>query len=403
MGDLEPGAREKYIESMKMIIGAQNSSAKTIDPAWAWYCLDILDLLELRAWYDDYDQNPLSPWPHRYLAQDVTQAFATMGLFFPNVEVTKLVREYLDSEEGSQFKKSRIFDPISRSQETLDRRSRTSQSQKPASFFKELEELEEGEESMIDSYPMDWSKAVRPIIAKCKSHSASRCQPPTIRSRPITLVYRAGIIQPSDTQPHPDVCPGYAFAAEEPHRPGKLDFFVRFERGSNPVRHPPDWAPMESWPDLLKRARAFAQGKPVAKFSLLRMWSAPHFYPLMVGYWNRPHVVFADSCGRAWEFKFVPKDLEGSELSAMHATSGRVKLIVERARMHNGVDLSRHFVSRGDAVLVMAESEEELFRLSTIVTFVMQTKPWLREVDLWRSFVNVELDFLDSLDPAWLD
>lgn len=160
---------------------------------------------------------------------------------------------------------------------------------------------------------------------------------------------------------------------------------------------------MESWPDLLKSARAFAKGKPVVKFSLLRMWSAPHFYPLMVGYWNRPHVVFSDSCGRSWEFKFVPKDLEGSELSAMHATSSRVKLIVERARMHNGVDLSEHFVSRGDAVLVMAESEEELFRLSTIVTFVMQTKPWLREVDLWRSFVNVELDFLQDLNPAWLD
>lgn len=151
-----------------MIIGAQNFSAKTVDAAWAWYCLDILDLLELQAWYDDYDENPLSPWPHRYLAQDVTQAFVTMSLFFPNVEVTKLVREYLDSEEGSQFKESRIFDPVSRSQETLDRRSRTSQSQKPASFFKDLEELEECE-SMIDSYPMDWSKAVRPIIAKCKS------------------------------------------------------------------------------------------------------------------------------------------------------------------------------------------------------------------------------------------
>lgn len=222
----------------------------------------------------------------------------------------------------------------------------------------------------------------------------------------MTTVYRAGIIQPSDTQPHPNVCPGMAFAAEEPHRPGKLDFFVRFERPpGDPIRHPPDWAPMGDWPDLLASARAFAQGaKPGAgaRFSLLRMWSAPHFYPLMVGYWNRPHVVFMDSVGRSWEFKLVPKDLEDSELSAMHATSSRVKLIVERARARNGVDLSGHFVSRGDAVLVMAETEEELLRLSTIVTFAMQTKPWLREVDLWKSFVNVELDFLQGLDPAWL-
>lgn len=152
-----------------MIIGAQNfSSAKTAGTAWAWYCLDILDMLELRAWYDEYDQSPFSPWPHRYLARDVTQAFVTMGLFFPNVEVTKLVREYLDSKEGSQFKTSEIFDPVARSRKLPDRRSRTSQSRKPASFFKELEELDECE-SMIDSYPMDWSKAVRPIIAKCKS------------------------------------------------------------------------------------------------------------------------------------------------------------------------------------------------------------------------------------------
>lgn len=91
-----------------------------------------------------------------------------MGLFFPNVEVTKLVREFLDSEQGSQFKTSEIFDPVARSRQMLDRRSRTSQSRKPKSFFKELEELEEGEESMADSYPLEWSKAIRPVIAKCK-------------------------------------------------------------------------------------------------------------------------------------------------------------------------------------------------------------------------------------------
>lgn len=225
----------------------------------------------------------------------------------------------------------------------------------------------------------------------------------------MTLVYRAGIIHPSDTQPHPDVCPGYAFATEEPHRPGKLDFFVRFERHpGEAIRHPPGWGPVEDWPDLLASARSFAQqaakpGVVTARFSLLRLWSAPHFYPLMVGYHMRHNVVFIDPVGRSWEFKFVPKDLEGSELSAMHGTSSRLRLVAERARMHGGVDLDRHFVCRGDAILVMAESEEELLRLSTIAAFAVQTKPWLREVDLWRSFVNVELDFLQGLDPAWLD
>ncbi|KAI3395247.1 hypothetical protein diail_1600 [Diaporthe ilicicola] len=347
MADLEPGAREKYVESMKMIIGVQNYPAKTSGMDWAWFCLDIIDKLELLVWFDDYGQDPHSPWPHRYIAQDITQAFVTMAFFFPNLEVTGLVRKYLDSEQGSQFKNSEIFDPIARSQKTLDRRSRT--------------------------------------------------------------MYRAGIIGPSDTQPHPTVCPGYAFAAEEPHRPGKLDFFVRFQRPPNePIRPPPGRVPVEEWPDLLARARAFAQrqaSRPgaAARFSLLRLWSAPHFYPLMVGYWTRGHVVFTDSCARSWEFKFVPKDLEGSEMSAMHITSSRIKAVVEMARDHGGAELGRRLVCRGDAVLVMAESEEELLRLSTMATFVLQTKPWLREVDLWRSFVNVDLAFLQDLDPAWLD
>lgn len=174
MADLEPGGREKHTESMKMIIGVQNFSAKTTSTTsgWAWFCLDILDMLELQAWYDDYDENPLSPWPHRYLSQDVTQAFVTMGFFFPNLKVTQLVREYLDSEQGSQFKNSEIFDPVARSQKLPDRRSRTSQSEKPKSFFKELEELEKCD-SMADSYPLEWSKVVRPIIAKRKSSTYS--------------------------------------------------------------------------------------------------------------------------------------------------------------------------------------------------------------------------------------
>ncbi|KAG8162053.1 hypothetical protein KVR01_007818 [Diaporthe batatas] len=381
LGDLEPGARDKYVESMRIIIGLQKaSSVKTAGTEWAWFCLDILDRLGLQAWCDDYDPNPHSPWPHRYLAQDVTQAFVTMGLFFPKLEVTKLVRDFLDSEQGSQFKISGIFDPVARSRMIPDRRSRTSQTRRPKSFFKELEELESREESMVDICPMSWSTAVRPIIA---------------------TLYRAGIIQPSNTQPHPDCVPGRAYAAEEPHRPGKLDFFVRYKR-HQPLSVPPVPS-MEDWPDLLESAQAFSKENPGAKFSLLRLWSAPHFYPMMVHYDTRHVMAFVDSRDRSWEFKLLPKDLEESEKRAMHLTSSRMGVVVEAAREHDGVDLSGHFVPRGDAILVMAESEEELLRLSTIATFAMQTKPWLREVDLWKSFVNVELDFLQGLDPSWLD
>ncbi|KAL6355080.1 hypothetical protein LRP88_11557 [Fusarium phalaenopsidis] len=33
----------------------------------------------------------------------------------------------------------------------------------------------------------------------------------------------------------------------------------------------------------------------------------------------------------------------------------------------------------------------------------IQTKPWLREIDLWKSFTNTDLEFLQGPDPYWLD
>jgi hypothetical protein len=54
-------------------------------------------------------------------------------------------------------------------------------------------------------------------------------------------------------------------------------------------------------------------------------------------------------------------------------------------------------------VLVMGEDVQELRRLSEGVTWAIQTKPWRLEVDLWRSFVNVDLQFLEDLDPKWLE
>jgi hypothetical protein len=29
--------------------------------------------------------------------------------------------------------------------------------------------------------------------------------------------------------------------------------------------------------------------------------------------------------------------------------------------------------------------------------------PWLREIDLWKSFVNVDIGFLNELDERFLD
>jgi hypothetical protein len=188
-----------------------------------------------------------------------------------------------------------------------------------------------------------------------------------------------------------------ATAATEPNRPNQLDLFINYEdRYKNfPMEFPPSFVHPDKWPEMLPHARHFASAHENARFALLRLWSAPHFYPLMVGLHNRQGASFLDSVGRSWEWKFVPKDMRGSEFSAHHTTGKRLDLLHEQfeGRVHH----------RGDLILVMGEDVHDLVRYCTAVTFGMQTKPWLREVDLWKSFINVTWDFLQELDPFWLE
>lgn len=60
-------------------------------------------------------------------------------------------------------------------------------------------------------------------------------------------------------------------------------------------------------------------------------------------------------------------------------------------------------MTKKDMVLVMGANEDELKRYALTATFAIQTAPWRWEVDLWRSFVNVDLTFLESLDKAWME
>lgn len=87
-----------------------------------------------------------------------------------------------------------------------------------------------------------------------------------------------------------------------------------------------------------------------------------------------------------------------SEWSFYYTIMVRLNHIFERQP-----SLKKQVTFRGDVILVSGKDEMDLFRACTTVTFAMQTKPWVREVDLWRSFVNVDLAFWESLDPSWLD
>jgi hypothetical protein len=253
----------------------------------------------------------------------------------------------------------------------------------------------------------------------------------------IDAVYKAGMIGPAARETRGHLIPGYATANTEPHRPGQLDLFIRFDNtGKYSESLPPTFVDYKDWPQLLPAARAFADeckasGK-TARFALLRMWSAPHFYPLMMMLPRRPSVSFVDPAGRIWEWKYIPKDMALSEWSIHNTIMLRLGFLREqmmglglgfqtpadksRGKLwaeveYSGQDKWRHgqsglderVVQRGDLVMVMGEDEKDLLRWCTVVTFALQTKPWLREVDLWKSFVNVDLEFLEGLDDFWLD
>ncbi|KAM0425389.1 hypothetical protein ACHAPT_009446 [Fusarium lateritium] len=375
-GDLEPGSNEKWDEVQERITAMLGTShAGPTD--WVWFLAEIIEWLGLRADYDDYTHDPAAPWPHGFIVQDMVKAFALMAMFFPEVEAATLVTIFLKSKQCDSFRNTLLFNPKERSKTLPDRRTRTSCKYRDPKFWTEWNEFLKTKSSYYaDVYPWDWSLTVRPVIAR---------------------LYRAGAMAPAYLQNVSQLVAGIVTAHTEPHRPGKLDLFINYEsrHGNFRMIFPPSFVPPDKWPQVLPAARTFAETHSGARFALLRLWSAPHFYPLLVGLSSRQATSFLDSAGRSWEWKFVPKDLPGSEVSAHTTTQRRLGLLQSQ--------FEGNVMSRGDLILVMGKDADELLKYCTAVTFAMQTKPWLGEVDLWKSFVNVDLDFLQELDPYYLE
>ena len=65
--------------------------------------------------------------------------------------------------------------------------------------------------------------------------------------------------------------------------------------------------------------------------------------------------------------------------------------------------LGKNVIFSRDRLLVMGPDEADLAKFSIATTFAIQTEPWRLEVDLWRSFINVEVGFLEDLQEGWLD
>lgn len=166
VADLEPGSAAKY-EVVQETINTMLRTQHTGSTDWALFVAEVLDWLKLRADEVDYAQNPHSPWPHSFIIHDAVAAFATMAMFFPEAAAaTAQVTEFVQSEQCESFRNSLVFDPQERSKVRPDRRARTSYKYREVGFWSEWKNITESESYFTDIYPIDWSVAVRPIIAQ---------------------------------------------------------------------------------------------------------------------------------------------------------------------------------------------------------------------------------------------
>ncbi|KAK9414658.1 hypothetical protein SUNI508_10941 [Seiridium unicorne] len=295
--------------------------------SWFWYLVSILELLELRADYEAYNLDGFAPWLHAFIVQDLVGTFAGLAPFFQQLEVcsTAVSRKAENPEIP--------FLP--------ERRSRTTFKYRPKSFWKEWQDILDRKEYFTDIYPMDRSIAARQIIAK---------------------LYRQGVIAPAYMEP----------ANTEPHRPNELDLFIDYADRDKAVEPPKRLPGMtfvtpSMWPDLLDVAKKYSAYHNSARFAILRIWSASHFYPLMIGPNNRRMSCFLDPVGRAWQWLFIPKDSPISEWSIYHSVRRRLDIIQHK--------LGDHVDHRGDVLLIKRADQKDLCKYCMITAFTLQTKP----------------------------
>ena len=342
--DLEPGAEERYRETAIIV----EQMAKFDEEKHKFRYIRDLHFLKVH------------PHRHRRMIPDMLQARGMMALFFPS--------SFFESEFGVLHKDSLIVNQSERAKMLPNRRTHASNKYTDKKLFEEWD-AHWKQSRHRDDYPLEWDVVSRPIIAK---------------------LYNTGVIQNS----YASSTPGRATAAKEPGRDAR-DFYIDLRVLTDNMKMKSFLELPPSLDHMLTTARKFAKDHDNARFAALRLWSAPHFYPLMVGLENRLGTEFTDGLDRAWEFCFVPKDMPGSEYSIHHAS--RLRITPFKHLFKDKVLVMR------DLFLVMGEDEADLQKYAVATTFAIQTDPWRLEVDLWRSFVNVDIGFLEELQREWLD
>ncbi|EHK97021.1 hypothetical protein M7I_7276 [Glarea lozoyensis 74030] len=348
--DLEPLAQERYIEMLDMVKtfrkwGRRSEKSMTNEKSF----IHLTIMAEMEVVRED--------------SKDAQKAIAKVMPFFRS--------DFLKSEMGAKFKDSLMFNQSERAKHVPDCRTSTSTMYRSAKFWQPFEEAEDKmkHEEDMEALPEEWDLKTRPIIAH---------------------LYKAGVIR---TRPD-EYYSGQVTCTTEPSRPNTLDMFIDY-------RHQMDNITMGSHmqnpyliPSFKTTAAAFQAKHPEARFSVLRLWSAPHFYPLMIGPHNHDATSFRDILGRRFIWMFIPKDMPCSEWSMHHTI--RLRVEPHEAYFNGRVKIKR------DKLLVMGETEDECLKLTCAAVMAVQMRPWRMEIDVWKSFFGVERGFVEGLDEAWL-
>ncbi|ESZ95248.1 hypothetical protein SBOR_4360 [Sclerotinia borealis F-4128] len=347
--DFTPNGQERYLEMKKMA-----------HKSWR-YNLTGRDFFKSSSTMLNFQ---VMSWMN-VTADGVKDAQKAVGKVYPFFNP-----EFLDAEEGKEFKDSLMFNQEERAKHYPDTRTDKSTIHHTKEFYAKLDKSCR-EMKFIDNYtsfPSEWDMKIRPIIAK---------------------LYKSGIIR-SHALPEARC---RAFQGTEATRPSKPDLFVDMRSIISSLEMPYWVEDPSKLPPLLTTARQFSTSHPNAKFAILRLWSAPYFYPLTVGHDKRDGFTFYDLTGRVFTWLFVPKDMPNSELSMHVACKNRIAPFKKQ--------FGDKVVAKRDKYLVMGTDEKELEKIVAGVTYAVQMRSWRQEIDLWRSFINVDLGFLERLDEKW--
>lgn len=176
--DLDPHSQTRYIEMVEMARKSRRYNHRTFD------CAPVI--LGFRLILD------CDIKPEDGNRRDLHRAVAKLTPFF--------LPEFLESDAGAPFKDSLIFNQIERARQGRIGRAHHSNKEKPASFFQGVDDADIA--NGPESYPPEWDRTCRPIIAH---------------------LYKSGVLR---TRPD-DYSLGQAFAAKDPHTQNP-DLFIDY-------------------------------------------------------------------------------------------------------------------------------------------------------------------------------